>query len=521
MPGMISRIMPRGDSITRSELAKVSALVFLCVALMAVLWNGLYPYMIVDDAYIHFRIAEQYASTGQPYFNTGEAVMATSSPLWTVLLTLLAFLPGEMAFKVFALVEVPVLAGVVVLSFLAFRAFGVAANWALGYAAGVFILLYGVSLNLMETPLAVLMVLLALLAFVARHPVWPVFAVVASFIRYEMSVVFLALAAYQVFVLRDALKPALFALITGGVVVVWLYATFGTVIPNAIGIKSVVYDVPWDAFINSTLPGGRRTLRLFLLLVLALLGYLFFRARRRNSIRGTAMPLVLLMAGALIFSVYAFRRAFLHEWYVPNYTVLVFMGGAALYWACANAYEGRNAVRILASLVPLLFIAPYAALVMSDVNAAVVDLGSYRSLEAGGRVERYAEIGRKLYHENPRGILLTSEIGGLGYGYRGHIADGVGLATPGARKYHPLKVPEQRQNGMIGAIPPAYVKDTMPDFIVSYPIFSKALLDDAVLQQYRCDVEPPLSARVIAAKPAAGVWGDDRILVCRKLAAAK
>lgn len=414
MPGMISRIMHDGESVTRSELAMVSALVFLCVDLMGVLWHGLYPYMIVDDAYIHFRIAEQYASTGQPYFNTGEAVMATLSPLWTVLLTLLAFLPGEMAFKVFALVEVPVLAGVIVLSFLAFRAFGVTANWALGYAAGVFILLYGVGLNLMETPLAVLMVLLALLAFVARHPVWPIFAVAASFIRYEMSVVFLALAAYQVFVLRDALKPALFALITGGVIVTWLYATFGTVIPNAMGIKSVVYDVPWDAFINSTLPGGRRALRLSLLLVVALLGYLFLRARRRNSVRGTAMPLLLLMAGALILAAYASRRAFLHEWYVPNYTVLVFLGAAALYWACANAYEGRNAVRNLASLVPVLFIAPpYAALIVSDVKAAVVDLGSYRSLEADrpGHDRRYAIDARKLESELDWKPVETFETG--------------------------------------------------------------------------------------------------------------
>lgn len=162
------------------------------------------------------------------------------------------------------------------------------------------------------------------------------------------------------------------------------------------------------------------------------------------------------------------------------------------------------------------FMADGESIARSDAKSSVVDLGSYQSLEAGGRVEHYAEIVRKLYQKNPRGILLTSEIGGLRYGYRGYIADGVGLATPGARKYHPLKVPEQRQNGMIGAIPPAFVKDTMPDFIVSYPIFSKALLEDSVLQQYRCDVEPPLSARVLAVKPTATVWGDSTLLVCRR-----
>src|SRR5579862_8108957 len=39
-----------------------------------------------DDVYIHLRIAQNLIRTGHPYFNPGEPVMVTSSPVWTILL---------------------------------------------------------------------------------------------------------------------------------------------------------------------------------------------------------------------------------------------------------------------------------------------------------------------------------------------------------------------------------------------------------------------------------------------------
>src|SRR3990167_544049 len=42
-----------------------------------------------DDAYIHFRIAGNFIEFGGPYFNAGEKVMVTSSPVWTLLLIFL------------------------------------------------------------------------------------------------------------------------------------------------------------------------------------------------------------------------------------------------------------------------------------------------------------------------------------------------------------------------------------------------------------------------------------------------
>ncbi len=39
-----------------------------------------------DDAYIHFRIAENFARLGRPYYNPTEPVFTTSSFIWTCLL---------------------------------------------------------------------------------------------------------------------------------------------------------------------------------------------------------------------------------------------------------------------------------------------------------------------------------------------------------------------------------------------------------------------------------------------------
>lgn len=48
-----------------------------------------------DDAYIHIRIAQHLLTSGQPYFNLGEPVMASSSPLWTLVLAALFRLGGS------------------------------------------------------------------------------------------------------------------------------------------------------------------------------------------------------------------------------------------------------------------------------------------------------------------------------------------------------------------------------------------------------------------------------------------
>jgi hypothetical protein len=116
--------------------------------------------------------------------------------------------------------------------------------------------------------------------------------------------------------------------------------------------------------------------------------------------------------------------------------------------------------------------------------AAILDQGEYVLFESGARVRTYLETGRLLYEEYPNATLLTPEIGGLGYTFRGEILDAVGLASPEALKFHPMQVPNERPRGDLGTIPPEYVERHMPELIVSFDSFAQALLASNVASQY-------------------------------------
>ena len=47
-----------------------------------------------------------------------------------------------------------------------------------------------------------------------------------------------------------------------------------------------------------------------------------------------------------------------------------------------------------------------------------------------------------------------------------------------------MKIPQERSDGGIGAIPAGYVKENMPDLIVSYDIFAESLKKDEVMSKY-------------------------------------
>jgi len=108
----------------------------------------------------------------------------------------------------------------------------------------------------------------------------------------------------------------------------------------------------------------------------------------------------------------------------------------------------------------------------------------YIGFSEGARVRQYVQIGKEIFQQNPESVLMTSEIGGVSYGFRGTIVDASGLASPEAQKYHPMKVPDERSHGGIGAIPVGFVRENNPDIIVSYDIFVESLLQSDVLDEY-------------------------------------
>ena len=79
------------------------------------------------------------------------------------------------------------------------------------------------------------------------------------------------------------------------------------------------------------------------------------------------------------------------------------------------------------------------------------------------RVAEYRAVGGALEESCPTGRLLTSEIGGLGDGFKGEILDGFRSGKPpSAIKYHVMRGPEEKRNGLLGTIPLGFVQESAP-----------------------------------------------------------
>jgi hypothetical protein len=155
---------------------------------------------------------------------------------------------------------------------------------------------------------------------------------------------------------------------------------------------------------------------------------------------------------------------------------------------------------------------PFARTDLSLLRGAIRNApGKTSDFEAAARVDEYRRIGSALYSVCPNGDLMTSEIGGLGWGFHGNILDGLGLASPEAIRYHPLRVPEDRSSGMWGEIPAGFIRDRHPDMIVSYDMFAESALPAALSLGY-IEFSYPLFVREDRSS-ARSLWMARRMLV--------
>jgi len=118
-------------------------------------------------------------------------------------------------------------------------------------------------------------------------------------------------------------------------------------------------------------------------------------------------------------------------------------------------------------------------------------------------------VAKELYEKFPDATLLTSEIGGIGFEFKGKIIDGAGLITPSALKYHPMKVPEERPVEYCGAIPVGIVRETSPDIVVSYDYFMGALEISGILQSYEHEKHPVFTEDDILLSGMENFWSNN------------
>jgi hypothetical protein len=263
------------------------------------------------------------------------------------------------------------------------------------------------------------------------------------------------------------------------------FSMFGTLVPNTAAAKGKIYEVPLSAWFKMLFPrvsdsshwGDAVGFAALIALGVLLLWSLAETLRKANLDR-----IPLLGVGVGILGAYLINLVFLFSWYIP-----LFLVPLVIVWLDSPATYAAWAKRTLVVVV----VAPFLLQLAGNVAAVALERPELSTqFVSGARVRQYLHVGRTLYERFPQAQLMTSEIGGLGYSFRGYIYDAAGLAQPAALRYHPMKVPEERSHGMIGAIPPGFVAEVKPDIIVTHDIFAEALLRSPIVQEYDRYVVP-------------------------------
>jgi hypothetical protein len=484
------------------------ALFFVLALFSTWLHAALHQYAF-DDAYIHFRVAERFLEHGAPYYNAGEAVMASSSPVWTLVLCILFLVAGGSAVAVAIFNGIVSALGALAFVSLARELSGGRLGKALCWSFGLpyLSLVHFAGIGLMETPLGISVLGLAALLYARRREEAFILLALAPFIRLELAVFFVLLFFHALVRRRGGIgRRLLYSLLGGMPLAAYQLAYFKTLLPGTMHAKSIVYSLSFYDVIEFLL----RQLMIFVPFVerfwwplagLTLLAALGVVGEVRNHRSGDEHGEILYILGAgglLIAVVYVLAKGLVFPWYVPLVAVPV------IFALCVVAARSR----MLAAYAALLLVIglPHAVTLARSSMAAAGDVEQYVYFAQNARARKYLETGERLFDRFPDARLMSSEIGGLGYTFKGRIVDGVGLISPQALHHHPMKVPEQRSYGFIGAIPVSFVEEESPELIVSLDIFVEDLMRSAIASRYALIREPIYIDEDLRIAPSPMLW---------------
>ncbi len=430
--------------------------------------------MAFDDTYIHLRIARNLLRTGHAWFNLDERVMATSSPLWTLLIALL-HLPGQPS--ALPVLEAVLLWASAVLAFrVAFASLPLAPRATRSAFASVacvstVVLLLPSSVGQMETPLAIALLLAAWLCTLRqRSAALPLLALAACTRLELLPVLFLAAVASLLLQRGRALLGVMASVAIVGAAAGWTYAQFGVLLPNSIRAKQITYSFNLAQAAHQFLASRLRD-EFFLVLLLGLLAVTAGRARlypeKRQRTPGY-LALAASVTALLLAGNYIIHHTVIFDWYRP----LVYVPLALGLLLSAALSKASGAVRWTLAAVTgaclVFFLAEPVLQAGHMLRAGIHPDPATESMVDGGdssRVQGYLELGTLLKQLCPQSRLLTPEIGALGWAFDGYIYDSVGIASPAALRYQPLDRHFPR-----GGTPAAYVLAVQPDVIVAYRV---------------------------------------------------
>jgi len=465
-----------------------------------------------DDAYIHFRVARNFVETGYPYYNANDILKVSTNTAWMLLLTLL-----YSSLQLFHLQEsLPLFVSILnslctffcLLIYLKLVEKIVEKNVSFTQKSILFISFFGLllpsSIGLMETPISLLVFGLGLLLLMSQKPIGGLFIGISIYFRIEMLIP--ALFVFLFLLLKKQLnwKPIVWGLIGVLPFLVFDLYCFGTIIPQSVIAKPVVYDLKRSQTLSTILFTSIPPTNLFdstalnavIFVVLIILVFYTLIKQKNTYLDWT---LFFWGWGISIIFFYLVGKAFVFEWYQALYTIPMFL-------SCFTLYE-KTKIKVI-KIHLIVFTVILSIGLFSTLLASLGQYQRYSYFVGGSRVKTYLNVGKILYSEYPDSELLTSEIGGLGYSFKGKIIDAAGLATNQALDFHPMLIPQERSSEGIGAIPPAFVRQIKPDLIVSYEHFIEALLKDKIVDEYSEIIVPaflPEDERFSVGKT---IWGS-------------
>jgi hypothetical protein len=484
----------------RAEWLLVAGLVIL--ALLARLAPG---ERTVDDAYITFRYARNIVEGVGFAYNPGEHVLGTTTPLYTLLLAVLALVTGLRDFPALAL-AVNAIAGACSVGLLYFLGKRFAGHPAPAIAAAILWAMapYSVTFAVggMETDLTIGLLLAASYAHITGHPCLMATLSALALLARPDTTILLGLLWLDLTLARRRI-PWREGLITLALLAPWLIfgtLTFGSPLTNSIAAKSAAYRLPPEAdavrllqhyatpfFEDKVLPPIGVFAAFALYCGLSAIGGLNVFRRDRRTCPLVAYPFV-------YFAVFALANPLLFRWYLspptPFYILLILTGT----WTLSRDID-RLVTSKLMNRETKLPIHQFAKLpfILFAIAALVFTLNAWNLHPDHGPDRPTPEMAwfqlELLYarasdvvlsYAEPGDTLCAGDIGMLGYTTDMPILDTVGLVTPEAGNHYPADLSIYVINY---AIPADLVLALDPDYIIILEVYGRlGLLPDPRFQ---------------------------------------
>ncbi|RXH55098.1 hypothetical protein GRAN_4202 [Granulicella sibirica] len=421
--------------------------------------------------------------------------MATSSPVWTVLLAVSGVWRHRACLSMLPIIEALLVAWCATLAFrialvvlrgswpdrgLARHVFPTLAG------GGTILLLMSSAYAQMESPLAIGLLLAAAYSFLRGSRWGLVWLSFAALTRLEMLPL-LALALVFAAGVRKVVDASIAAATVVAVFAGFLFWQFGVVLPNSMHAKSIGYGLSHSDAFGQFFP-PRLTGHFFLC---GLLGFFLcvlidcsFGTRPAGEKDFRWLPAISFSWGMIVILEYTVESAMMFDWYLPLIYVPLLLG-LLLYRPAGNASLWLRGTLLSTAILGLttIMIHPvksFARLLVPIVRGTPEAVGQFDGF-AGFRVHQYFEVGATLHATCPSGRVMSPEIGALGFGFEGHVDDAFGIASPLALAFQPL-----RSGAASGGVPAGYVHALHPDVIVSYDFLATEVTNDAeLMKEYR------------------------------------